>query len=68
MPPATDPSSGPPDQQELCLRASTGSQGHEARFHLQNLRFVRVLRTRDRIVRSCRLFIHGQRARLSQVT
>ena len=30
-----------------------------ALFPLANLRFVRVLRTRDRIVRSKRLFIHS---------
>ena len=28
-------------------------------LHLQNVRFVRVLRTRDRIVRSKRLFVHS---------
>ena len=28
-------------------------------FHLQNVRYVRVLRTRDRILRSKRLFIHS---------
>ena len=37
-------------------------------FHLQNVRFVRVLRTRDRIVRSKRLFIHSLLARLLQFT
>ena len=28
-------------------------------FHLENLRFSRVLRTRDRFLRSCRHFIHS---------
>ena len=28
-------------------------------FHLENLRFSRVLRTRDRLVRSGRHFIHS---------
>ena len=30
-------------------------------FHLQNLLFLRVLRTRDRIVRSDKLFIRSLR-------
>jgi len=37
-------------------------------FHLQNVRFVRVLRTRDRIVRSKRQFIHSLLTRLLQFT
>ena len=31
-------------------------------FHLQNVRFVRVLRPRDRLVRSSRQCIHSLRA------
>ena len=35
-------------------------------FHLENLRFSRVLRTRNRLVRSGRHFIHSLLARLGR--